>query len=100
LVLNAFKSTANNRWALFCSYAVSVIAGCSLGLVGPWVTNGAWWNFSCVNQAVDSNLGLYKVHNHCGFNNWMQVIEVAVRLPFQIIVIGALHKYYVALSQR
>jgi len=82
LLVHFFHNTAAMRWILYCTYTVSVLIGAHLGGIGPFVAGGAWWNYRCVEQYVNADVGVYEVNYDCHTRDWFQLIEVGVRLPF------------------
>jgi hypothetical protein len=61
LVLVLIKNTSAMIWVLYCTYTVSKVMGALVGAIGPFVTGGAWWNFKCVEQVINSYEGVYQV---------------------------------------
>jgi len=99
LLMHFCKNTASMRWALFCTYTVSVVIGILAGVIGPFISDGAFWNFRCMEQSVNPSIGLYELTSDCKLLNWMMVVEVVVRLPFQLMIIFGMHRYTAEKSQ-
>jgi len=82
------------RWAVFCTYTVSVIVGANVGALGPFLTGGAFWNYTCIDQVINTTEGLYEEINNCHERDWFMVAEVFVRIPFQLWIISNMNTYY------
>ena len=94
LIMHFIWNKASLYYFLFNAYTISVIASCFLGILGPYLTKGAWWNYTCMKQEVDSTLGKYEIVNECQKQDLWQLLQVIFRLPFQIYIIFKLHQYH------
>ena len=48
LVVHKLKDSASMRWVLLCTYTVTKMVGAHIGAIGPFLSGGAYWNYTCV----------------------------------------------------